>query len=92
MDNYFYQDIGFFFKGQDKMIENMAYDIRKEVSLKISKSEIDFDMNIYSPLFSTLIHIIRNSLDHGIEEKELREVLGKKKKGLIKILKKFIHF
>ena len=42
-------------------------------------------MNIYSQFFSTLIHIIRNSLDHGIEEKELREVLGKKKSGLIEI-------
>ena len=84
-DNYFYQDIDFFFKGQDKMLENMAHDIRKEVNLKIKKSEINFDMNIYSQFFSTLIHIIRNSLDHGIEEKELREVLGKKKSGLIEI-------
>ena len=67
------------------MLENMAHDIRKEVSLKIKKSEINFDMNVYSQFFSTLIHIIRNSLDHGIEEKELREVLGKKKSGLIEI-------
>ena len=45
------------------------------IFLKIKKSEITFDMNIYSQFFSTLIHIIRNSLDHGIEEKELNTLL-----------------
>ena len=42
-------------------------------------------MKKYSHFFSTLVHVLRNSLDHGIEEKVFRKEMGKKEVGLIEI-------
>ena len=82
---YFKKEIDFFFKGQDKMLQNLAKDRQKDIEFKIKPSSIKFDMNIYSSFFSTLIHVLRNALDHGIEEKNVRSTLGKEEKGIIEI-------
>jgi len=83
--DYFHRDIHYFFEGHDQMLKNMAIDLNKEIEIKIYPTDRTFNMKIYSHFFSTLIHILRNSLDHGIEEKAYRKEAGKKEVGLIEI-------
>ncbi|MEC7182206.1 MAG: ATP-binding protein, partial [Bdellovibrionota bacterium] len=60
-------------------------DLNKEIEIKIYPTDRTFNMKTYSHFFSTLIHILRNALDHGIEEKVYRKEAGKKEAGLIEI-------
>tara|TARA_Y100001954_G_scaffold238371_1_gene305699 strand:+ start:12728 stop:14659 length:1932 start_codon:yes stop_codon:yes gene_type:complete len=83
--DYFHRDIHYFFEGHDQMLKNMAFDLNKEIEIKVYPTDRTFNMKTYSHFFSTLIHILRNALDHGIEEKVYRKEVGKKEAGLIEI-------
>lgn len=54
-----------------------------EVVVKGESTEITYKK--YDSLFSSLIHLIRNSVDHGIETQDIREMLGKPEKGTLEI-------
>ncbi|MBG08119.1 MAG: hypothetical protein CME68_05135 [Halobacteriovoraceae bacterium] len=83
--DYFHRDINYFFEGHDQMLKNMAIDLNKEIEIKIYPTNKTFNMKTYSHFFSTLIHILRNALDHGIEEKVYRKEVGKNGVGLIEV-------
>jgi len=83
--DYFHRSINYFFEGHDQMLKNMALDLNKEIEIKVYPTDKTFHMKRYSHFFSTLIHILRNSLDHGIEEKIYRKEMGKKEIGLIEV-------
>ena len=61
-------------KEQDKDLEFIV----EESDLRINEAE-------YGGFFDSLIHIVRNCVDHGIESKEKRKLFKKKEKGVIKI-------
>ncbi|NMD69074.1 chemotaxis protein CheA [Bacillus sp. DNRA2] len=73
-----------FFK-MNRIVRDMSRKLNKEVKLKIVGEETEVDKNIIDNLGDPLIHIVRNSLDHGIEEAEEREALGKDRIGTIKL-------
>lgn len=73
-----------FFK-MNRIVRDMSRKLNKEVKLKIVGEETEVDKNIIDNLGDPLIHIVRNSLDHGIEEVEEREALGKDRIGTIKL-------
>ena len=83
--DYFHRDIYYYFDGHDQMLKNMAIDLNKEIEIKVYPTDRTFNMKTYSHFFSTLIHVLRNALDHGIEEKVYRKEMGKKEVGLIEV-------
>ena len=56
---------------------------KAEVSIEVQAGAIRLDPETYNPLFSDLVHVVRNAVDHGIEYPEEREAKGKAAQGHI---------
>ena len=65
--------------------EEEALKLEKEIEFDIPLSDIYLDKIILESLPGILIHLVRNSIDHGIESKEEREKLGKNSIGKISV-------
>lgn len=68
-----------------RMIRDIAKDIGKEINLVMSGEETELDRTVIDEIGDPLIHILRNSADHGIESLEKRRTLGKPDAGLINL-------
>ena len=68
-----------------KMVRDISKAQDKEVELFIEGSDIEIDKRILENMKTPLIHLLRNSIDHGIELPSEREKKNKKKRGIIKI-------
>ncbi|HJV64200.1 MAG TPA: hybrid sensor histidine kinase/response regulator [Geomonas sp.] len=68
-----------------KIVRDLSRDSGKEVSLEIRGEEIEIDRRILDEMKDPLIHLVRNSIDHGIENPQEREVKGKPRRGRITI-------
>ncbi len=68
-----------------RTVEDVANLQGKNVKLTINKSPIMVISDYYAPICSSYIHVFRNAVDHGLEEPEEREMLGKPQKGSIEI-------
>ena len=72
-----YHNIEIFFRPYEKMVAQLAKRFEKEIyPLKIKSDEI-YIPNKYESFLKSLVHIFRNSVDHGIESPEVREEIGK---------------
>jgi len=68
-----------------KMIRDLAREQGKEIALEITGSEIEIDKRILEEMKDPLIHLLRNSADHGLEDPTTRTGLGKTPGGTIGI-------
>lgn len=68
-----------------RLVRDMARSLEKEVECRIQGSEIELDRQMIDQLADPIIHLLRNSLDHGIESPAERQEKGKPRQGLIKI-------
>lgn len=68
-----------------RLVRSLANQLGKEVELITQGTETELDKSTIDALADPLMHIIRNSLDHGIETPEEREENNKLRKGTIKI-------
>lgn len=68
-----------------RMVRDLAKDLGKDIELIIEGEETELDRTVVSELSEPLIHLIRNSADHGIEDKDRRLELGKPETGQIKL-------
>ena len=73
------------FKKLPRIVRDIARRASKKVALDISGERIRVDQDIMHMLEGPLVHILRNSIDHGIESPEKRLFLGKKEAGKIAI-------
>lgn len=73
-----------FFKMQ-RIVRDMCKALGKNVDLIIEGRETEVDKNIIEHIADPLMHIIRNSVDHGVELPEVRLKNGKDEKGTIKL-------
>jgi len=71
-----------FFK-MHRIVRDMCKQLNKDVELKIIGEETEVDKNIIEHIADPLMHIIRNSIDHGIELPENRAGKGKPRKGTV---------
>jgi len=69
----------------DRLVHDLSKSLDKEVRLVTEGMETELDKNIIDQLGEPLMHIIRNSLDHGIESKNERQQLKKEQVGTISI-------
>lgn len=68
-----------------RMIRDLANDLGKEFDLVIEGEDTELDRTVVSELSEPLVHLLRNSADHGVEMPADRVKLGKDLKGTIKI-------
>ncbi len=68
-----------------RLVRDLSGQLGKEVVLKTTGTETELDKSMIEKLYDPLMHIIRNSIDHGIEPAEERIKAGKNPKGLVSI-------
>ncbi|MFZ5979148.1 MAG: chemotaxis protein CheA [Candidatus Zixiibacteriota bacterium] len=77
------QPVGKVFKKIPRMVRDLARDSSKQIELKIFGEETELDKSVIEEIGDPLVHIIRNSCDHGIESPADRKAKGKPEKGTI---------
>jgi len=75
--------ISYVFDRYPKLVRDIAKTLNKKVKLEMSGGDTKLDKNMIEMLADPMIHIMRNSLDHGIEMPEVREQKGKNPVGLV---------
>lgn len=68
-----------------RMIRDIARELGKEIQLNMSGVETELDRTVIDEIGDPLIHLLRNSADHGIEPKEKRLAMGKPAVGHINL-------
>jgi two-component system, chemotaxis family, sensor kinase CheA len=71
-----------------RLVRELSIELNKEISFQTEGTETELDKTIIEGLIDPLMHIIRNSIDHGIEDMDVRKKAGKPEKGKI-LLKAF---
>ncbi len=66
-----------------RLVRDLARNLKKEVALEMLGEDTDLDKNLVEALADPLIHLVRNSVDHGIESPDIREANGKPRAGKI---------
>ena len=64
-----------------RMVRDLSKELGKDISLILSGEETELDRTVIDEIGDPLIHLIRNSIDHGIEDKEERSKSGKSLTG-----------
>lgn len=73
------------FSGYRRLVRDLSEDLSKQVQLKLEGTETELDKNVIDSLKDPLLHIIRNSVDHGIESPEVRIKKGKNPTGSLRL-------
>jgi two-component system chemotaxis sensor kinase CheA len=66
-----------------RVVRDLARSLNKEIKLILEGEETDLDKNLVEALADPLVHLVRNSVDHGIEDPDAREKNGKSREGTI---------
>jgi len=64
-----------------RVVRDLARSLNKDIDLKLIGEETDLDKNLVEALADPLVHLVRNSVDHGIEMPAVREAAGKPRTG-----------
>lgn len=68
-----------------RVVRDLARTLKKEITLELEGEETDLDKNLVEALADPLVHLVRNSVDHGIEMPDDREAAGKPRMGTVKL-------
>jgi len=66
-----------------RVVRDLARKLGKEIDLELEGEETDLDKNLVEALADPLVHLVRNSVDHGVEMPDAREAAGKSRKGTV---------
>ncbi len=66
-----------------RVVRDLARTLEKEISLELVGEDTDLDKNLVEALADPLVHLVRNSVDHGIEIPSVREKSGKSREGKV---------
>jgi two-component system chemotaxis sensor kinase CheA len=77
------QNIGIVFNKFPRVVRDLAGNLGKKVELSLKGKEVELDKTIIEAIGDPLTHLVRNSVDHGIELPEDREIAGKNPTGNI---------
>lgn len=68
-----------------RMVRDIAQKLGKEIRLDLTGGDTELDRSVIEVIGDPLLHILRNSVDHGIEMPEAREAAGKPRQGVIHV-------
>ena len=77
--------IGTTFSKFKRLVRDLSKELGKQVELTTEGAETELDKTVIEKLNDPLIHIIRNSIDHGIEKPEERKAKGKSPTGTVRL-------
>jgi two-component system chemotaxis sensor kinase CheA len=66
-----------------RVVRDLARSMKKEVNLVLRGEDTDLDKNLVEALADPLVHLVRNSVDHGVEGPDIREANGKPRMGTV---------
>lgn len=66
-----------------RLVRELSHELKKDIAFQTEGTEIELDKNMIEGLIDPIMHIIRNSIDHGIESPEERKKHGKSPRGII---------
>jgi two-component system chemotaxis sensor kinase CheA len=78
--------VGGVFQRFPRLVRDLARKLGKQVDLVIEGEDTEADKNVIESLFDPLLHMVRNSLDHGVETPEQRAACGKAETAKIRLL------
>jgi len=79
------QPVGTIFNKIPRIIRDLAQSLGKDIRVQIIGAEVELDKNILELLAGPMIHLVRNSADHGIETPEERTAAGKAPQGSLEV-------
>jgi len=68
-----------------RVVRDLARSLKKEITLELEGEETDLDKNLVEALADPLVHLVRNSVDHGVEMPDDRAASGKPRMGTVKL-------
>jgi two-component system chemotaxis sensor kinase CheA len=77
------QPIGTVWNALPRIVRDLSLECHKQVEIEMVGAETELDKTIIEAIKGPLTHIVRNSLDHGIETPEVRVARGKRPQGLL---------
>ena len=77
--------IGETFKRFNRVVRDVSRELGKDIELTINGAETELDKTVVDKIGDPLMHLVRNSMDHGIESAEVRLARGKSAKGKVKL-------
>lgn len=66
-----------------RVVRDLSRTLNKEINLELIGEDTDLDKNLVEALADPLVHLVRNSIDHGIEMPDVRQSAGKDRVGTI---------
>ena len=75
--------IGETFSRFNRVVRDVSNEIGKDIGLAIGGAETELDKSVVEKIGDPLMHLVRNSMDHGIEKAEIRRQRGKPAKGTV---------
>jgi two-component system chemotaxis sensor kinase CheA len=77
--------IGDTFNRFQRVVRDISHELGKEIELQISGADTEVDKTVVEKISDPLMHLLRNSMDHGIESPERRIALGKSPRGKLSL-------
>lgn len=68
-----------------RVVRDLARSLQKDINLELEGEETDLDKNLVEALADPLVHLVRNSVDHGIEMPDVRVKAGKPRTGQVRL-------
>ena len=75
--------ISFVFSRFPRMVRDVSQRLGKQVDLKMTGDQTELDKTVLEKIGDPLVHLVRNSVDHGIEQPEARLAAGKSAHGTV---------
>ena len=75
--------ISFAFQRFPRLVHDLSSKLEKKIDLKLSGEQTELDKTVMEKIGDPLVHLVRNSIDHGIEKPEVRRAAGKSETGLV---------
>ncbi|GLT23606.1 chemotaxis protein A [Zoogloea oryzae] len=79
------QPIGRLFQKYPRIARDLARNLGKDVELVLSGEDTEIDKTMIEDLSDPIIHLIRNAVDHGVEETQERLANGKPEKSIVRL-------
>jgi two-component system chemotaxis sensor kinase CheA len=73
------------FRKFPRIVRDLARSLQKEVELVVSGQDTELDKTMVELIGDPLVHLVRNSLDHGLEKPEVRTAAGKSPNGTLRL-------
>ncbi|MBP2629382.1 MAG: chemotaxis protein CheA [Firmicutes bacterium] len=78
--------VGQVFNRFPRMVRDLSRELNKEINLTIEGEETELDRTVIDEIGDPLVHLIRNSLDHGVEHPDERIAKGKEATGEVRLI------